>query len=247
MIKIDMETTYPSISADTASALAWLVDAGLDVPVMDIPRHWLMDAAVKETPQLNISDAAKPVAKPVAAKVLSRPDLSGIDSLPALEAALLGLAHPLTNGAQRMFAGAVNAPLLVVAEMPLATDSDEALLRAAMLETIGLADSESASVAIMPWPTRGQRPARDADIALFSPFALRAVELMTPKLILGLGGRAAALAEPEAAPATLRGRWLSLANTPMIATFAPAMLLRQPRLKADAWADLQRLAERMTA
>lgn len=253
MLMIDMEVTQPLLSADAASALAWLVDAGLDVPVDDTPRRWLADAPAPILPSV----AIPPVQTSLPAKSVQPPkpasnagpviDPSSIGSLAALETALMAMAHPLANGPQQMFSGAPeHAPLLVFAEMPPAPESDELQLLKGMLSAIGMSLDIAAQVCILPWPTRGQRPARDEDIALFSPFACRAIELMSPKLILALGGRAAALAEPDAAPATLRGRWLSLANTPMVATFTPAMLLRQPRLKADAWADLQRLAERMT-
>lgn len=237
---------------DAASALAWLVDAGLDVPVVDTPRCWLADAALPViapviAPVKAAVKAAAPAVLVPARKAAA--DLAGIDSLSALAQALADMAHPLRSEAaeQRLFSGAANAPLLVLSEMPLAPDSDEARLLAAMLAAIGIADGAAAGVCLLPWPTRGMRPAREADVETFAPYALRALELMAPKLILALGGRAAALAEPEAAPATLRGRWLALAGAPMVATFAPAMLLNQPRLKADAWSDLQRLAERLAS
>jgi len=240
-----MQLSRTLTSADAASALAWLVDAGLDVPVLDAPQRWLADAPV---PLTAASEPAAPAIAPPAPKVAAV-DLAGINTLSALGEALDGMAHPLgrDSAGQQLFAGAANAPLLVLSEMPLIADSDEARLLAAMLAAIGTEAAAPARVCILPWPTRGLRPARHADIDTFAPYALRALALMTPKLILALGGRAAALAEPDAAPATLRGRWLALAGAPMVATFAPAMLLRQPRLKADAWADLQRLAERMPA
>jgi DNA polymerase len=244
-----MELSHTLTTADAASALAWLVDAGLDVPVGDAPQRWLADAPVRDAAPIKPEARAIAAPSPKVEVSVAVADMTGIDSLSALGAAIEGMTHPLriTGAGQQLFLGAENAPLLVLAEMPMAADSDEARLLTAMLASIGVSDGAPASVCILPWPTRGMRPARDADIEIFAPFALRALGLMAPKLILALGGRAAALAEPEAAPATLRGRWLALEGVPMVATFAPAMLLRQPRLKADAWADLQRLAERLAA
>lgn len=248
MVNPHMATLQTLAKADVASALAWLVEAGLDTPISDMPASWLSAAATAEAPPPpTLASPQKLSPIPAPARLPSAPDLGGIDSLNALEAALLSLAHPLQSGQQRLFAGAQGAPLLVLSEMPLTEGSDEARLLAAMLAAIGIDDGMAASVCILPWPTRGQRPARDDDIALFAPFATRALDLMAPKLILALGARAASLAAPDAAPATLRGRWLTLADRPMVATFAPGMLLRQPRLKADAWADLQRLAEKLSA
>lgn len=246
MVGIAMLLSQTVTQIDAASALAWLVDAGLDVPVVDTPRCWLADAALPVIAPV-IAPLKAPAKAPV--KAAAAADLAGIDSLSALAQALAEMAHPLRCAAaeQQLFSGAANAPLLVLSEMPLAPDSDEARLLAAMLAAIGIADGAAAGVCLLPWPTRGMRPAREADVEMFAPYALRALELMAPKLILALGGRAAALAEPEKAPATLRGRWLALAGAPMVATFAPAMLLNQPRLKADAWADLQRLAERLAS
>jgi DNA polymerase len=245
-----------AIDAEAArSALAWLIDAGLDVSVSAAPRGWLAAAPVSGAPAVQPEQAAPSPrqavsAEPVvAAAALAGPAADAITSLAALDAAMMALDHPLRSAvpgaAQRLFEGAAGAALLILGEMPLAEGSDEARLLSAMLAAIGMDEAPLARVHILPWPMHGQRPARASDLAAFSPYAVRALTLMAPKLILALGSRAAALAEPNAAPATLRGRWLALAGAPMVASFAPTMLLRQPRLKAEAWNDLQRLQERL--
>lgn len=237
----------PISAAAAASALAWLADTGLDVAVSAVPRTWLAEAKAVKGPMVETM-APRP-SQPVQAPVTT-PNLDQITSLDALDAALAALDHPLkaaSSGApQRLFEGPVEAPLLVLAEMPLMDGSDEARLLAAMLAAIGMAEADTAHVNILPWPMQGRRPARPADLSFFTPYAQRALALMTPRLVLALGSRAASLADPDAPPATLRGRWLSLAGAPMVASFAPSMLLGQPRLKAEAWADLQQLAERIS-
>lgn len=237
----------PISAAVAASALAWLADAGLDVAVSATPRIWLAEAKPVEMPIVE-THAPRPtqtVHAPVAAPVLDQ-----ITSLDALDTALKALDHPLKTASltspQRLFEGPVESPLLVLAEMPLIDGSDEARLLAAMLAAVGMAEADVAHVNILPWPMQGRRPARPADLAYFTPYALRGLALMAPRLVLALGSRAASLADPDAPPATLRGRWLALAGAPMVASFAPSMLLGQPRLKAEAWADLQQLAQRIS-
>lgn len=221
------------------------MDAGIDTLVDDAPRNWLA-APIK--PPASTPTAAPLVSQQPAKSAAPASDLAGIGSLAALDAAIMAMDQPLNpqdGTAQRLFAGPLDAPLLLLAEMPMAPDSDESRLLQAMLAAIGLTIDGVVQLCLLPWPTLGRRPARDHDINVFQPHLHRALELVKPPLILGLGQRAGRMADPDAAPATLRGRWLSFAGAPMVATFAPSILLDQPQLKADAWADLQRLAERL--
>ena len=98
-----------------------------------------------------------------------------------------------------------------------------------------------------PWPLTGSRAPRADEITSFAPFIARAIGLARPRLILAFGQHAAALAGEDRGIASLRGRWLAIGETPMLATFHPRQLLNQPELKRLAWADLQALAARITS
>ena len=66
-----------------------------------------------------------------------------------------------------------------------------------------------------------------------------ALAAVAPRCVLALGrASAAALLGADAPLGGLRGRVHAHAGVPVVVTFAPAFLLRQPAEKAKAWADL---------
>jgi DNA polymerase len=72
-----------------------------------------------------------------------------------------------------------------------------------------------------------------------SPFLQRQVALIRPRLILALGKVAAqTLLATDAGIAGLRGKLHSYEGVPVIVTYHPAYLLRNPADKARAWEDL---------
>lgn len=93
------------------------------------------------------------------------------------------------------------------------------------------------------WRPPGNRTPTPQEIALCRPFLQRQIELAQPKLIIGLGGAAAAalLGAPQSIM-RLRGRWHSYKTAdggeiPYMPSFHPAFLLRQPAQKKAAWQD----------
>jgi DNA polymerase len=76
-------------------------------------------------------------------------------------------------------------------------------------------------------------------VELCSPFLVRQVELLRPKLILAMGRFACqALLGTDASIASLRGRLHRYQGVPLIVTYHPAYLLRTLADKAKAWEDL---------
>lgn len=80
----------------------------------------------------------------------------------------------------------------------------------------------------------------DADPLVFNaPHLERHVRLLQPRLILALGPFAAQLLLRDATPlGQLRGRVHRYQGVPVVVSYAPATLLRNPAEKAKAWADL---------
>lgn len=73
-----------------------------------------------------------------------------------------------------------------------------------------------------------------------SPFLFRQIEAVRPEVIVALGATAATYLLGQRQPlAGLRGRVHSFRGTKLIVTYHPAFLLRDPRQKKEAWADLQ--------
>jgi len=73
-----------------------------------------------------------------------------------------------------------------------------------------------------------------------SPFLFRQIDVVRPEVLVALGATAATYLLGQKQPlAGLRGRVLSVRGTRLIVTYHPAYLLRDPRQKKEAWADLQ--------
>ena len=235
--------------ADAGSGLGWLVAAGADALVTETPRNWLADPVAAPHPVVAAavqSALAPDTTRPATAIAAAAPDLG------ALETALLGCAHPLRrlDTPPQLLTGNIASGIIVLGDQPETADTPLARLTERMLAAIGLDAETCARAYLLPWGTAAGRPPRDDEFTAFAPFRVRAFELAAPRLILAFGDRAAALSgRPQGSPArgiaSLRGKWLAIQGTPMLATFHPRILLTQPELKRLAWADLQAFAERV--
>jgi len=88
-------------------------------------------------------------------------------------------------------------------------------------------------------PPGNRTPERD-ECDTCSPFLMRQIAVIRPKVIVALGAIAAkTLLAINAPMAELRGRWYDFRGTKLAVTYHPAFLLRDPRQKKEAWKDLQ--------
>src|SRR5271156_4881413 len=97
-------------------------------------------------------------------------------------------------------------------------------------------------------PPGNRQPERD-ECATCSPFLMRQIAVVKPKIIVALGATAAKnLLAINAPMSELRGRWYdfkpagsdpSWSGARLAVTYHPAFLLRDPRQKGEAWKDLQ--------
>jgi uracil-DNA glycosylase family 4 len=88
----------------------------------------------------------------------------------------------------------------------------------------------------------GNRDPLPEEVESCLPYLNRQIEMIGPKLILGLGRIAAQnLLGTQAPLSRLRGELHSLNGIPMMVTFHPAALLRNPEWKRPVWEDVQRL------
>jgi DNA polymerase len=116
----------------------------------------------------------------------------------------------------------------------------------AMLAAMGLqreADVYIANV-IKCRPPLNRNP-EPGEIARCQPFLQRQIELVQPELLLALGRFAAqtllqgVVPDVEKLPlGRLRGRLYTVNQRPLVVTYHPAYLLRNPADKGKAWADL---------
>jgi DNA polymerase len=85
----------------------------------------------------------------------------------------------------------------------------------------------------------GNRNPEPDELAQCEPFLIRQVELVRPKIILAMGRFAVqSLLRSHEPIGKLRGRVHRYQGVPLIVTYHPAYLLRNPEDKAKAWDDL---------
>ena len=93
-------------------------------------------------------------------------------------------------------------------------------------------------------PPGNRNPLPDEVVAC-SPYLVRQIELVRPKVILALGTFAAqTLLETKLTIGKLRGQAHRYYGVPLIVTYHPAALLRNPSWKRPTWEDVQ-LARRI--
>lgn len=84
------------------------------------------------------------------------------------------------------------------------------------------------------------RPPEPDEIAACSGYLQAQLLTIRPKVICALGRTAAsALLETQAPMGALRGKTLEWKGIPLIVTYHPAYLLRNPAAKKDVWVDMQ--------
>jgi uracil-DNA glycosylase family 4 len=88
-------------------------------------------------------------------------------------------------------------------------------------------------------PPGNRTPERD-ECDTCSPFLLRQIDEVSPKVIVALGAVAAkTLLALNSSMSDLRGRWYEFRGRKLAVTYHPAFLLRDPRQKKETWKDLQ--------
>ena len=194
--------------------------------------------------------AASPVPAP------SSVDLSGLKSIADVAAAIAKCtACTLSATALNHVPGEGNpaAKFVVVGEAPGATEDElgrpfvgkSGDLLTKILEAIGLKREDVFICNVLKHRPPGNRNPSPAEIVACRPFLLRQLEVLQPKVILALGTFAAqTLLGTDAAISKLRGIEHRYHGIPLVATYHPAALLRNPNWKRPTWEDVQ-LARRI--
>jgi len=115
-------------------------------------------------------------------------------------------------------------------------------LLTAMVRALGLARDQVYIANILKCRPPGNRDPRPEEVTCCEGYLARQIELIGPGIIVALGRIAAQnLLKIEAPLKALRGRRhvCGAAATPVVVTYHPAYLLRNPVDKRRAWEDLQ--------
>lgn len=161
------------------------------------------------------------------------------------------LRHEGGKGIVR-FRGNSDPDLLVIGECP---DADEDAAGNAFagkpgemmdkaLKAAGVFDKAMLSPCVF-WRPAGGRPLTAEDVSLNAPFVHALIRLTTPKAILLLGASAVScVLNLDQSLAKLRGRLVSYGTEtplPVMASYSPNFLLKQPQAKGLFWHDLLQL------
>ena len=109
----------------------------------------------------------------------------------------------------------------------------------AMIEALGLQRAEVYIANVLKCRPPGNRDPQPQEVECCEPYLVRQIEMIRPRLIVALGRHAAhSLLKTDAPLARLRAQRLAYRGTPLVVTFHPAYLLRNPADKRRAWEDL---------
>ena len=90
-------------------------------------------------------------------------------------------------------------------------------------------------------PPENRKPEKD-EVAACRQFVERQIDAVRPRVIVVLGATAVeTLLGKNQSMGSLRGKWHEFHGIPLMVTYHPAFLLRDPNRKPEAWADLKRV------
>jgi uracil-DNA glycosylase family 4 len=109
-----------------------------------------------------------------------------------------------------------------------------------MIAAMGLSREQVYIANVVKCRPPGNRTPEPEEGNTCSQFLFRQIDVVRPQVLVALGATAATYLLGARQPlAGLRGRVHAFRGTKLIITYHPAYLLRDPRQKKEAWADLQ--------
>jgi len=146
--------------------------------------------------------------------------------------------------------GSAKAQLVFVGEGPGADEDAQGLpfvgragkLLTQMIEAMGLQRKDVYICNVVKCRPPENRAPEPDEVATCSPYLLRQIDVIQPKVIVCLGAVAAkTLLQTNRGITQFRGQWLEWRGRKLMATYHPAYLLRNPNAKGEVWKDLQKV------
>jgi uracil-DNA glycosylase family 4 len=228
-------TPAPTAPVDAVHVPATQVDAGAGSPLEDVPTG------------LTIGGVSRALFEDPAFKLTT---LEGI-------AATVATCRrcPLYATATNPVPGTGNpdANFMIVGEAPGANEDAQGVpfvgqagqLLTKIIGAINLSRDDVFIANVLKHRPPGNRNPLPEEVTACSPYLVRQIELVRPKVILALGTFAAqTLLETKLTIGKLRGQVHRYYGVPLIVTYHPAALLRNPAWKRPTWEDVQ-LARRI--
>jgi DNA polymerase len=111
-----------------------------------------------------------------------------------------------------------------------------------IIEAMGYAREDVYICNVLKSRPPGNRNPLPDEIAACSPFLHEQLAVIRPKAICALGGPASqTLLQTKEGITRLRGRFFWYRGIPLMPTFHPAYLLRNPKMKKEVWEDMKTL------
>ncbi|MGD0891147.1 MAG: uracil-DNA glycosylase [Terracidiphilus sp.] len=243
---------------DAAKLAEWAAAAELTAPSEQaaLQVDSLTDSRIdsQNTLASNLEDKAIPPRKPISA-----PPQTATAVQPADPATALALIREeigdctrcgLHKGRNKLVFGDGSpvARLMFVGEGPGADEDAQGLpfvgkagqLLNNMIAAMGLKREEVYIANVVKCRPPGNRTPEPEEANTCTPFLFQQIDAIRPQVLVALGATAATYLLGQRQPlAGLRGRVHAYRGMQLIVTYHPAFLLRDPRQKKEAWADLQ--------
>ncbi len=113
-----------------------------------------------------------------------------------------------------------------------------------IIEAIGMERSNVYIANVLKCRPPGNRNPMPDEIVLCMPYLIKQIEIIQPKVLCALGTFAAQTLLNTTAPVgTLRGKFHDYKGIPMMVTYHPAYLLRNPNDKVKVWDDMKKVRD----
>ncbi|MCP5464595.1 MAG: uracil-DNA glycosylase [Deltaproteobacteria bacterium] len=150
--------------------------------------------------------------------------------------------------------GNPNADLMFIGEGPGADEDAQGRpfvgragqLLDKIIQAMGYAREEVYIANVVKCRPPGNRNPELDEIAMCMPFLKKQISLVQPKMIMCLGKFAAQTVLDSQMPISrLRGNFYEFEGIPVMPTFHPAFLLRNPNMKRPMWEDCKQVMEKL--
>lgn len=149
--------------------------------------------------------------------------------------------------------GNLNAQIMFINDEPTKTEDELSTfyvgnsgeLLSKMIENVLNVKKEDVYITTLV-KCRSLNGATNSNMEVCNDYLLKQIELIKPKLIVALGEKSYSfLLKQNDNFSQIRGKELSFNSIPLIATFSPTFLLRNPSFKKDAYYDMLKVKSYM--
>ncbi len=130
--------------------------------------------------------------------------------------------------------------------LPFVGRAGELLTR--IIQAIGMERAQVYIANIVKCRPPGNREPQPDEVAACRGYLEAQIDAIRPLVVVALGRVAAQTLLGNNTPiGKMRGQWFEVRGVPVMVTYHPAALLRNPAFKRPTWEDMQQVRDRLTA